>query len=86
MDVISGVDAGEKVSVSTQNFLVPEPEILSRQDQQSGKWTIYSGSPFAVVDEKVLSIPVGSDEVARHIQTHEMVHAKLARSYVFTLT
>jgi hypothetical protein len=80
MDIISGVDAGEKVSVSTPNFLVPEPEILSRQDQQSGKWTIYSGSPFAVVDEKVLSIPVGSDEVARHIQTHEMVHAKLSPS------
>ncbi len=80
MDIISGVDAGEKVVVSTPTVLVPEPEILSRQDQETGRWTIYSGSPFAVVDEKVLSVPTGSDEVARHIQTHEMVHAKLSPS------
>ena len=80
MDIVSGVEAGEMVGVSTPTMLVPEPEMLTRADMPSGRWTVYSGKPFAVVDERVLSVPVGNDEVVRHTQTHEMVHAKFSPS------
>jgi hypothetical protein len=68
------------VGVRTPTMLVPEPEMLTRADMPSGRWTVYSGNPFAVVDERILSVPVGNDEVVRHIQTHEMVHAKFSPS------
>ena len=80
MDIYSGSNSGAEVSVSTSKFLVPEPEMLTREDVEKGNWSVYSGQPFAVVDSRILSVPIGNDETTRHIQSHEMVHAKISPS------
>jgi len=86
MDIYSEGNSGEVVGVSSPTILVPEPEIITRTDEKTdGRWTVYaqptsSNSAFAVIDQNVMSVPVSHDEISRHIQAHEMTHAKISPS------
>lgn len=86
MDVYSSNEQGEMVGASSPTILVPEPEIITRTDGRSdGQWTVFSTPPsatsaFAVIDQRVMSVPTSHDEVTRHIQAHELTHAKISPS------
>ena len=86
MDVYSSEEQGEVVGASSPTILVPEPELITRTDALSeGQWTVFSTPPsatsaFAVIDQRVMSVPTSHDEVTRHIQAHELTHAKISPS------
>ena len=86
MDIYSGGNSGEVVGVSSPTILVPEPEIITRTDGKSdGRWTVYSApsssnSAYVTIDENVMYVPTSDDEISRHIQAHEMTHAKISPS------
>lgn len=86
MDVYSSQEQGEVVGASSPTILVPEPELITRTDALSeGQWTVFSTPPsatsaFAVIDQRVMSVPTSHDEVTRHIQAHELTHAKISPS------
>jgi len=62
----------------------PELELIGRDDVLSGdKWQVSEvrpirGEPKTCVDRKIMMIPLGDDDTARCIRTHEMVHAKVS--------
>lgn len=62
----------------------PELNLIGRDDVLSGgKWRVSEvrpvrGEPKTCVDQKVMMIPLGNDETARCIRTHEMIHAKIS--------
>ena len=77
---------GEVVGASSPTMLVPEPELITRTDALAdGKWTVFSApastsSAYAVIDHRMMSVPTSDDEVSRHIQAHELTHAKISPS------
>lgn len=79
-------EQGEVVGASSPTMLVPEPELITRTDALSdGKWTVFSAPPsassaFAVIDNRMMSVPTSDDEISRHIQAHELTHAKISPS------
>lgn len=92
MDIFTQQVEQNVVGVSTPTTLVPEPEIIVRTPSpwenspvvDGARWTVFSQpvgtNAFANVDERVLSVPTTTDEVSRHIQAHELTHAKISPS------
>ena len=59
----------------------PEPEILSREDTEHGRWTVDAcsakrGVPHTIITERVMKAPVDTSDMSRCIRAHEMMHAK----------
>lgn len=73
----------EVVGVSTPTQVVPEAEMLSRNDTDGGRWTIHScsgqsGEAKTAVSERLMFVPTYDDEKSRHVRAHEMFHAKVS--------
>lgn len=73
----------EVVGVSSPTIIVPEPEFLTRDDVEFGRWDIHgceavSGVPMTQVDTRKMFAPLYDDELSRHIRAHEMFHAKVS--------
>ena len=73
----------EVVGVSSPTIIVPEPEFLTRDDVEFGRWDIHgceavSGVPSTQVDTRKMFAPLYDDELSRHIRAHEMFHAKVS--------
>lgn len=73
----------EVVGVSSPTTIVPEPEFLTRDDVEFGRWDIHgceavSGVPMTQVDTRKMFAPLYDDELSRHIRAHEMFHAKVS--------
>lgn len=71
------------VGVSTPTLVVPEPEFLTRNDIDFGRWDIHgceavAGSPRTQVNTRQMFAPLYDDELSRHIRAHEMFHAKVS--------
>ncbi len=71
------------VGATTPTQIVPDVEMLSRDDEDSGKWSVYScppvsGQPKTAVSERLMFVPTYDDEISRHIRAHEMFHAKVS--------
>ena len=61
----------------------PEPEILSREDTEDGRWTVEAcaakrGLPNTNITLKTLTAPVDPTPMSRSIRAHEMMHAKVS--------
>ena len=61
----------------------PEPEILSRDDTEDGRWTVEAcaakrGLPNTNITLKTLTAPVDPTPMSRSIRAHEMMHAKVS--------
>ncbi len=59
----------------------PEPEILTREDTEHGRWTVDAcaakrGVPHTIIPERVMKAPVDQSDMSRCIRAHEMMHAK----------
>lgn len=71
------------VGASTPTLIVPEPEFLTRNDIENGRWDIHAceavaGSPRTQVNSRQMFTPLYDDELSRHIRAHEMFHAKVS--------
>jgi len=71
------------VGVTTPTQVVPDVEMLSRDDEDSGRWSVYScppvsGEPKTAVSERLMFVPTYDDEISRHIRAHEMFHARVS--------
>ena len=71
------------VGVTTPTQVVPDAEMLRRDDTDAGKWTIHSssaqaGEPKTAVAERQMFVPTYDDEHSRHVRAHEMFHAKVS--------
>lgn len=71
------------VGVTTPTLVVPDAEMLRRDDIDNGKWTVHSsgaqaGEPKTAVAERQMFVPTYDDEHSRHIRAHEMFHAKVS--------
>lgn len=74
---------GNSVGVSTPTLIVPEPEFLTRDDIDYGRWDIHgceavAGIPHTEVASRSMFAPLYDDELSRHIRAHEMFHAKVS--------
>jgi len=63
----------------------PEPEILSREDTEDGRWKVEAcaakrGLPNTNIALKTLTAPVDTSPMSRAIRAHEMMHAKVSPS------
>jgi hypothetical protein len=61
----------------------PEPEILSREDTEHGRWTVDAcsakrGVPHTIIPERIMKAPVDDSDMSRCIRAHEMMHAKVS--------
>ena len=61
----------------------PEPEILTREDTEHGRWTVDAcaakrGVPHTIIPERVMKAPVDSSPMSRCIRALEMMHAKVS--------
>ena len=61
----------------------PEPEILSREDTEDGRWKVEAcaakrGLPNTNITLKTLTAPVDPTPMSRSIRAHEMMHAKVS--------
>jgi hypothetical protein len=59
----------------------PEPEILSREDTEHGRWTVEGcapkrGLPHTIIVDRKMVTPVDDSDMSRVIRAHEMMHAK----------
>ena len=64
----------------------PEPEILSREDTEHGRWTVEAcaakrGLPNTNIAHRTLTAPVDSTPMSRSIRAHEMMHAKVTPGF-----
>lgn len=74
---------GELVGVTTPTLVVPEPEFLTRDDIDYGRWEVrgceaVAGIPATNVGSRAMLAPLYDDELSRHIRAHEMFHAKIS--------
>jgi hypothetical protein len=65
------------------------PEWLTRKDITGGAWTIEEGQPvrgdaWTALLERRMRIPTGSDPASRVVRGHEMVHAKVSPTMLYT--
>lgn len=77
------IQHGLSVGVSTPTLIVPEPEFLTRDDIDYGRWDIHgceavAGIPSTEVASRSMFAPLYDDELSRHIRAHEMFHAKVS--------
>jgi hypothetical protein len=61
----------------------PEPEILSRDDTEDGRWEVEAcaakrGLPNTNITLRTLTAPVDPSPMSRAIRAHEMMHAKVS--------
>ncbi len=61
----------------------PEPEILSRDDTEDGRWKVEAcaakrGLPTTNITLRTLTAPVDASPMSRAIRAHEMMHAKVS--------
>ena len=61
----------------------PEPEILSREDTENGRWTVEGcapkrGLPFTNIVDRHMKTPVDESDMSRVIRAHELMHAKVS--------
>ena len=73
----------EVVGVTTPTQVVPDVEMLCRDDEDSGRWSVYScppvsGEPKTAVSERLMFVPTYDDGISRHIRAHEMFHARVS--------
>lgn len=59
------------------------PEWLARRDMKTGAWTVEQGLPlrgqaYTDLANRKMVVPFGSDDTARVIRAHEMMHAKVS--------
>lgn len=59
------------------------PSLIGRTDQPNGKWIVRNcravrGEPCTNIDEKIMVAPSQSDDVARLIRAHELMHSKVS--------
>lgn len=71
------------VGVTTPTQVVPDVEMLTRDDTDNGRWTVHScsaqaGEPKTAVAERLMFVPTYDDEHSRHVRAHEMFHAKVS--------
>lgn len=60
-----------------------EPELLTRQDKETGRWKIGEcrserGEPFTDIINRRMKVPTYDDALARCIRAHELMHAKVS--------
>jgi hypothetical protein len=65
------------------------PEWLTRRDTAGGAWTIEEGQPvrgdaWTALLERRMRIPTGDDPASRVVRGHEMVHAKVSPTNLYT--
>jgi hypothetical protein len=65
------------------------PEWLTRRDTDGGAWTIEEGQPvrgdaWTALLERRMRIPTGNDPASRAVRGHEMVHAKVSPTMLYT--
>lgn len=63
----------------------PEPTMLGRRDLAHSRWTVEDcrpvrGEPSTDLEKRIMFAPATSDELARVIRSHEMMHAKVSPS------
>lgn len=61
----------------------PYPELIDRDDERFGPWTITSceprrGSAGASVADRILAAPTGDEERCRVIRAHELMHVRIS--------
>lgn len=61
----------------------PEPNLIGRRDIPHGRWTVEDcrplrGEPMTSLDERIMFAPSTSDETARCIRAHELMHSKVS--------
>jgi len=66
----------------------PEPEILSREDTEHGRWTVEGcapkrGLPHTIIPDRIMHAPVDTSDMSRCIRAHEMMHAKVSPGIEF---
>lgn len=71
------------VGVTTPTQVVPDAEMLRRDDLPLGKWTVHSssaqtGEPKTEVTKRQMFVPTYDDEHSRHIRAQQMFHAKVS--------
>lgn len=69
------------VGVTTPTQVVPEAEMLNRDDLEGGRWTIHSttnsGDEIGIdTDARTMFVPTYDDELSRHIRAQQMFYAK----------
>lgn len=72
-----------QVSESERGANRPEPTMLGRRDIEHGQWQVEDcravrGEPSTDLQNRVMFAPSTSDETARVIRAHEMMHAKVS--------
>lgn len=71
------------VGVTTPTQVVPDAEMLSRDDLENGNWTIHS-SPASAGDIgtdaglRSMFVPTYDNEISRHIRAQQMFYAKVS--------
>ena len=71
------------VGVTTPTQVVPDAEMLSRDDLDDGQWTIHS-TPANAGDTKIdaglrsMFVPTYDNEISRHIRAQQMFYAKVS--------
>lgn len=63
--------------------IIPEPEVLSRDDTEHGRWDVEQvppkrGLPMTSIVEKKMFTPGDDSDMSRTIRAHEMMHAKVS--------
>lgn len=69
------------VGVTTPTQVVPDVEMLTRDDLKQGRWTVHDAggnqdNTFANSEKRTMFVPTYDDERSRHIQAQQMFHAK----------
>jgi hypothetical protein len=67
---------------------VPEPEILTRDDTEHGRWEVETvpakrGLPHTNIVERQMKAPGDESDMSRTIRAHEMMHAKVSPAEEF---
>jgi hypothetical protein len=64
----------------------PEPEILTREDTENGRWDVEHvaprrGLPVTNIVDRIMRAPGDDTEMSRVIRAHEMMHAKVSPAH-----
>ena len=64
----------------------PEPEILTREDTDNGRWDVdhvapRRGLPVTNIVDRIMRAPGDDTEMSRVIRAHEMMHAKVSPAH-----